>query len=124
MASQETSNNCTRGYVFAVASEPDNIAERILQINKDLKEEEGFIIRADTMKSPSVYNLVIPFNVISEEILNNIATQIKEIPGIEEINISIVDNYYPHPPHNAIGIICARESNPSGFSIEGRNVWG
>ncbi|MCK4820535.1 hypothetical protein KA005_32520 [bacterium] len=124
MASQGIFRNWSRGYVFAVAREPETAAEKILQLNEKYNEEEGFIIRADTIKDPSGHNLVVPVNANSEGRLNEIADQIKEISGDEDAKIAIVERYYPYPPHKAKGIITEEEVNPDRFGIEGRNVWG
>jgi hypothetical protein len=73
---------------------------------------DGFVVvRADVVDYD--YNLVIPVDAESEEMVHRVVGMIKDHPGVRDTVVVWVQSHVPYPPHDAHGYITVEELEAS-----------
>jgi hypothetical protein len=119
-----------RAWVLVRAERPQELAERLYD---ELGHEGGdsfVVIRADIVDFD--YNMIIPVDAESREIVNEVVGMIKDRPGVRDTLVARVQRHVPYPPHNANGYITEEEAEAGKEPVEpgrqgaspGYNGWG
>jgi hypothetical protein len=116
MEEKRTGNGRARGWVLVKAESAQEVAEGLY---KELGHEGGdsfVVVRADVVDFD--YNIVIPVDAESQDMLYQVHDMIKSRSGVSETVIVRVEKHVPYPPHDAHGYITVQEAEAGKEPIE------
>jgi hypothetical protein len=130
MAIGTDGNGRARAWILVRVESPHAVAQ---QLYEELGYEGGeswVLVRADVVDYH--YNIVVPVDAESWDVLEGVVGQIKELTGAEDTVVLPVVEHIPTPPHLAHGYVTDEEAEAGGIDTEtgrlgnspGHNCWG
>ncbi len=99
----------TRAWVLVKADQAQDVAEELYDELGHIGDDSFVVVRADVVVEFD-YNIVIPVDAESQDMLDKVHGMIKDRSGVEETVIVKVDMHFPDPPHDAHGYITEEEA--------------
>jgi hypothetical protein len=131
MISKSDGSGRARAWILVQADSPQKAAQSLYEELKDQGGDSFVVVRADVVEYH--YNIVIPVDAESGEVLRKVYGMIREITGARESAIVPVVEHIPFPPHNAQSYITEKEAEAGEAkeirpgrqaSSPGENAWG
>lgn len=105
-----------RAWVLVKATQAQDVAEDLYEDLGHVGGDSFVVVRADVVDFD--YNIVIPVDAESQDMLDKVHGMIKDRSGVEETVILKVDKHFPDPPHDAHGYITQQEAKAGKEPIE------
>jgi hypothetical protein len=131
MAISDNGDERARAWVLLQVKSPHHAAHNLYDQLKDLGEDSYVVVRADVVDYE--YNIVVPVDAESDEVLETVYGTIKQITGPSKAVLVRVVEHIPLPPHDAQGYITAEEAQAGEAddivpgrqsNSPGENAWG
>lgn len=119
MAIGDNGDERARAWVLLQVKSPHHAAHDLYDQLKDQGEDSYVVVRADVVDHE--YNIVVPVDAESDEVLETVYGTIKQITGPSKAVLVRVVEHIPFPPHDAQGYITLEEKE-AGENQE--IVWG
>ena len=116
MVTEETGNGRVRAWVLVEAKSAQQVAEGLYDKLGHEGDDSFVVVRADVVDFD--YNIVIPVDAESENVLSDVVEQIRGMDGVNETVIVRIKEHVPYPPHDAHGYITAQEAEAGQETVE------
>ena len=112
MGATSTGNERVRAWVLLQAESAETVAQALYEDLGHEGDDEFVVVRADVVAGPSVfdYNIIVPVDAESREMLNAVRDMIEERSEVHEAVIVEVGQHVPYPPHDAHGYVTEHEA--------------
>ena len=107
MRAEQTGNGRVRAWVLVRAESAQEVAQALYKELGHAGGDSFVVVRADAVDYS--YNIIIPVDAESEDVLYEVDNVIKGHAGVSETVVVKVENPVPYPPHDAHGYITERE---------------
>lgn len=110
MGPQNAGNERVRAWVLVRAEPVQGVSAKLRNLDK--KKNDLVVIRADVVAGSSdvPYNIVVPVDVESDDVLSSIVDDINKLSGVKYAVALKVLDHHPEVPHDGYGYVTDQEA--------------